>query len=416
MLKIKNLLITFFVFSALISFGQQNTQSPYSRFGVGDLERFTTSQNAAMGGISAGLRSYNHLNIENPASYSALLPSTVIFEIGARARFTNYSTSDATSTGRISNLAYMAAGIGIKKWWGTTIGLIPYSAMEYKDSSYQILKDNAYNISYVGKGGINRFFWGNSFKVNKISAGVTLNYFFGNIDKTSNTQLVTNEFTSVVSNENKILVSNFGFSTGIQYTDTIKKDFIITGGIIFDNQTKLTAEETRYVSQYVAMSGLGLGDTVFYNQINKGTITLPSRICVGVGLAYKQFVVGVDYTMQDWSKDNYSGLSGVFANSSSLSAGLEYCANRTSPKFFNALRYRCGGYYSNSYLKIGSEQIKDMGVTVGLGIPLKNTGTIINLALQYGQRGTKDLLKENNVQVLFNMSLFDLWFIKRKFD
>ena len=51
---------------------QTNSISPYSRYGLGDLQPDVFVQSRAMGGIGAGLRDPLHINVSNPASYSAL--------------------------------------------------------------------------------------------------------------------------------------------------------------------------------------------------------------------------------------------------------------------------------------------------------------------------------------------------------
>ena len=48
------------------------TSSPYSMFGIGELESGLYGQNAAMGGVSYGMRNSTLINIENPAGLTAL--------------------------------------------------------------------------------------------------------------------------------------------------------------------------------------------------------------------------------------------------------------------------------------------------------------------------------------------------------
>ena len=62
--------------------------SPYSRYGVGDLSANANAWNLAMGGTSIGLRSPYHVNINNPASYTAFDSTSFLFEGGA---YFNYS-------------------------------------------------------------------------------------------------------------------------------------------------------------------------------------------------------------------------------------------------------------------------------------------------------------------------------------
>ncbi len=61
-------LILVFLLSSSTVFAQDN--SPYSRYGLGDLVPGTHINNRAMGGVSAGYSDFLSINFNNPASYS----------------------------------------------------------------------------------------------------------------------------------------------------------------------------------------------------------------------------------------------------------------------------------------------------------------------------------------------------------
>ena len=66
--------------------------SPYSRYGVGDLTNNTNAWNFAMGGTAIGLRSPNHINLNNPASYTAFDSSSFVFEGGVVFNYVQLKT------------------------------------------------------------------------------------------------------------------------------------------------------------------------------------------------------------------------------------------------------------------------------------------------------------------------------------
>ena len=78
------------------AFGQNNTSSPYSMYGIGELGSDDFGRNVAMGGLSTPLYSPFHLNPDNPASYTALGPNSFIFEIGATAKYLMLKTPNDT--------------------------------------------------------------------------------------------------------------------------------------------------------------------------------------------------------------------------------------------------------------------------------------------------------------------------------
>ena len=77
-----------------------------------------------------------------------------------------------------------------------------------------------------------------------------------------------------------------------------------------------------------------------------------------------------------------------------------------------------GVYYAPSLLVVGNEQITDMGVTFGMGLPLKKTLSRINFGIVYGTRGTvnKNLIQENYFNIIFGVTINDKWFKKYKYN
>ena len=99
--------------------------------------------------------------------------------------------------------------------------------------------------------------------------------------------------------------------------------------------------------------------------------------------------------------------------------GTEYIPDVEAIRGYHKLiSYRVGGYYSNSYLMVNDYQLKDYGITFGVGLPVKTLKTSINVAFTLGTRGTTEynLVKENYGILTFNVTLHDLWFRKRRFD
>jgi len=61
---------------------QNNTSSPYSGLGIGELEMSSGGRNTAMGQTGIGLRSNLFMNTANPASLTAIDPQSFLFDIG----------------------------------------------------------------------------------------------------------------------------------------------------------------------------------------------------------------------------------------------------------------------------------------------------------------------------------------------
>ncbi|MBR6539358.1 MAG: hypothetical protein IKT76_05840, partial [Bacteroides sp.] len=74
-----------------VAMAQNNTNSPYTRYGFGQLTDPGSGNSKAMGGVAYGLRDKSQVNFANPASYSAVDSLTFIFDGGLALQNTNFS-------------------------------------------------------------------------------------------------------------------------------------------------------------------------------------------------------------------------------------------------------------------------------------------------------------------------------------
>lgn len=136
----------------------------------------------------------------------------------------------------------------------------------------------------------------------------------------------------------------------------------------------------------------------------------------GAGLSYGyagRLTLGVDYTCQDWSNVLYFGENNQLKARHRWALGAEYRNDPTSRKYVDQIFWRLGINYATAYTNRYDQA--EIGVAVGMGFPLKTTGTIINTTLEYGRRGLKtDVLNENYLRFVINASISEHWFFKRK--
>jgi len=208
-----------------LAFGQTNTNSPYSRYGIGDLVTPAFSSNLGMGGIGIGLATPYNLNVTNPASYASLGLTT--FEGALRGNLTslNSSTGSSESTSSAS-FGYFAYGFPLKTGkWGAAFGLVPYSNVGYNISTTDNSSD-AGGVIYndKGKGGVNQFFIGTGFKMLKhLRVGVNASYLFGTITQTRSMNFTDNlnYFNTRITDSRT--PGDFHFDFGLQYSlDSLK--------------------------------------------------------------------------------------------------------------------------------------------------------------------------------------------------
>ena len=65
-----------------VAMAQNNTNSPYTRYGYGQLADQGSANSKGMGGVAYALRDKHLVNFANPASYSAVDSLTFIFDGG----------------------------------------------------------------------------------------------------------------------------------------------------------------------------------------------------------------------------------------------------------------------------------------------------------------------------------------------
>jgi len=420
--------VVLILLTAVILKAQLSTSSPYSRFGIGDLSFNGLGREVTMGHTGVGNQNPYHINPINPASYSAFIPNNFIFELGAMHKFTNFATSENSWYTNNTNLNYFIAGFSIKPWWGTSFGLQPISSVGYQIfSSDSLFVDDGYtNIEelYKGDGGLNRFYWGNSFQpIKNLSIGANISYIFGSVDRNTETLVYETNFTSTLSEKHRYLIKGFNYKLGMQFCDSIytKKDtanakFIYTLGLTFENKSKINSFDTKEVIRLIKMNGNSFKDTLVNDTIDHGKISLPQSVGLGFSVKYNQkLTICADYTIENWSNVLNFGDNFNLVNSSSLGLGFEFCNNEFSTIYRKTIRYRFGTYYQNTSLDLNSQLIKQYGITAGIGIPVKSS--IINLGLEFGTRGTTtaNLVKENFIMFNLNVSIYDMWFVKSKF-
>lgn len=385
-----------------------NTSSPYSRFGIGDINKTGFARNRAMGNTGIALRSKYHLNNVNPASYSIIDSTTFIFDIGGVANFYKFKTNNANKEDQNFNFEYFTFGLSITSWWDVSLGLHKRSDVGYDITIPHYENDNRiYTENYNGSGGLNSAYLSHAFKYKNYSFGVNFNYTWGKI-------LLEQDVDFVLgldyNNKKEFRTHNPSFDFGIQYEGEFKNGKSYVVGAIFSPKIDITG---RYEEL-----GINSFDTVNYVSTSSRALELPTRYGIGFAYNYKSnLIFTVDYLHEKWSDIAFFGDLNTLKNSSRISIGAEYVPDLLAFKgYYKRVYYRAGFYYNSSYLKINDKSINEFGLTLGASLPVKALN--INLALQLGQRGTtnNDLIKENFVNLSVSFTFYEAWFLKFLFD
>ncbi len=419
---------------------QTTSLSPYSRYGIGDLNLSASTQQLGMGGIGVGFAANNFINLANPAANSFLDKPVFDFAIKRQSlTLSNSTDSRLLETTYINHFAY---AFPVKNKFCLTAGLVPFSRMGYELTNSEALTDStSVNYNYKGRGGFNKAFLGTAYKVynhndsSVLSIGFNLNFMFGTLRK-DDRAIFTNDDYFSTRKTTYTSVRDLAFDLGAYYTfyPSSAKDVKINVGAAYGFSTKLNATQEAILESYEStlQGNEYVIDTAKYVLDEKGSISLPATLSFGTSAVFKnRWVIGVDYRQQQWSKFSQSlattALKSSLKNSSQLSVGLQYTPKPfAAPKtnFFLLMNYRLGYRMEKTYTVIKGTQIGGQAFTAGIGIPLKRSNSLsrINIGYELFTRGTTNngLLKENYSNLIIGVSIspssMDRWFYKRKYD
>lgn len=399
-----------------------NTTSPFSRYGLGDLNHYGYGRTTAMGGASLGSRHSVQINSANPASYNSNDSLSFIFDFGIDGTFSKYKSNLGSMSANDINFKYFSLSWPVTKWFGAGMGLQPFSNMGYEVAFSEPL-DGVGNVyhSYSGEGSTSKAFFGSSISPFKgLSIGANLNYIFGRLNQNTGIGF-DNPALFYISSTEGTRLRNFTLTYGLQYDLQLKKNEYLTLGVTFEKQTDITVLHQTFSYKAITVGTSALSDTLEYSPEGKGTIKLPSTF--GIGLSYNKInklEINADYYHAGWSKSTFFGQTDpLITDQNRISAGVEYIPEALSIRsYLKRVRYRAGLHQENSYLKLNDHQIKEFGISFGAGFPLPKSKSTANFAVEFGKQGTTayDLVKNNYMKFSFYLNLYDYWFMKRKFD
>lgn len=459
-------ILVLFLMSSKPVFSQDN--SPYSRYGIGDLVPTSNINTRGLGGISAGYSDFLSINFNNPASYSSfqsilepkskkLVSGRAVLDVGLN--FENHTLQESNPPRKFVTgnglFSYIQVGLPLKKNWGMSFGLRPISRISYKIINSQRLKDPLTGLPidsaitrYEGTGGaylasvgtgfalIDRFKDSARRKYERLSFGVNAGYLFGKKDYSTKRSLINDSVLYFQGNfQTRTTYGSLHFDAGLQYyliVDTARGTSLTLGAFGTWEQ-KVNASRDILRETFVFDDNLGEVrlDSVYDQKDVKGKIILPSSLTVGfvlqrpMSLAKDKrqsgWLIGADFSMQNWSKYRLFGQTDSVRNNWTFRVGGQITPIARK-NYFSNITYRMGFFIGPDYIKVG-KNLQNVGGSFGMGLPVAlsrqapNQFTIINVALEYTKRGnTSNLLRESLFRFSLGFSLSDFWFGKRKYD
>jgi hypothetical protein len=414
--KLKKLVVLVFVFCGLSAFAQLGTSSPYSRFGLGDLQGNAFPVYNALGGGVTALSSSSSVNPSNPASYTSFRANSFLFSTGGLHNTTQIQNSMDKQVVNNSAFSHLTIAFPITSKLGASFGMLPYSNIGYTLNA----RDSFVNADmiYTGDGGLSKVYFGGAYEPFKgFSLGMNASYLFGGLNRRKKLDYDDESFFDSRSNSS-INLKGYYYELGLLYKKELANENELSFGLTANNNSTVSAKRSNIV-ETISGSYEVVKDTSS-NAVELGEVTLPKYI--SIGLMYRdgqKWLLIVNYSMQNWADYTLLGESDDLSNSMRLSGGLQYTPEFNSvTKYYKRMQYRLGAAYSNTPLTLNDTQLKEMSVSFGFGIPVKKSRTKYDVSLTLGQRGTTDnnLIKEQFVKFGLSVSYDGIWFVKRKYD
>lgn len=409
LLRIASLLTTILFVQVLRA--ENGMNSPYTRYGFGQLSTMEVGVNKGMGGTGIGLRNNSQINMLNPASYAAVDTLTFLLDVGVSLHNTNFAEGNVKMNARNTTFDYLAMQFRLIPRLGMTIGLMPFSNIGYNFSNTNVIRDDedgqiTTTNRYHGDGGLRQAIVGLGWEPFKgLSIGANMGYLYGEIY-----HYVYNQYSdaSINTYTRQYLadITTYNADFGLQYQAAFGKN-------------KFTLGATYRLGHAIDDDAYIIDITTSSDTISRSRMSIPTSFGAGISYTFDdRLTFAADYSMQQYGTTEFFGFKGADYHRASL--GFEYIPERITRKLFRRARYRAGLHYATSHFKIGEHRgPSEYGASVGIGLPIMNgwnAKSIINISGQavHVRPSIPGMITENYLRLSIGLSFNESWFDKWK--
>ncbi|MGA1030198.1 MAG: hypothetical protein ACO3SY_05755 [Flavobacteriaceae bacterium] len=417
---IRKIALGFWLFGALLSWGQEGTTSPYSLAGLGELNFRGTQINRFMGGLDVYADSI-HANLSNPASYGELKLTT--YSLGIHYKSNLMNDENFNKTGQTATLDYLAVGIPAGKF-GFGFGIIPLTSVGYRVNTINENVSPSVIDQFQGSGGVNQAFFSIGFPLFKVfHIGGTLNYNFGSIEYNTEQYRQGVDIGTLLTR--KSVLSGMSYLLSANLTIPFSKNFEMKAMYAFQPEAHFDSSNQQIIFTR-SLANNSITDFEEINLIDKGlqntTMKLPLSQKMGFGFGKpKKWFLGFQRNFNPFSafenrfltRENIS-----YKDASQFTVGGFFIPNYASlTNYFNRAVYRFGFRSEQMGVVVNNIPLTETGISFGIGLPMAGYSNA-NVGLEIGSRGEKSngLVRETFFALRVGLSLNALWFIKPKYN
>lgn len=467
----KSIVLSMFLFLHFGAFAQLGTLSPYSGFGIGELNSSTSINRVGVGGMTAAWKDYFSINSANPATYSQLVKTTFQVEgFGKNVNFSNGSENQTLNLSGIDNINFV-----FKKKNGRhafALGLHKFATTGYNVSD-QLSSDDFGDLTYhyEGSGGISVFNFGYSHEIKikgftgllesktaldslnkeklrivryRIAFGANSDWYFGVTNKLQRTEFEDNSYLNTkIKTQAQVKDVNFTlgvhaninlYNKGLLDNSTKKRlDLLLGASYTFGNELQTTFSSLKSTYVINTLDEQILIDTISFQDPTQGYMAIPQKIDIGFGLLKQvkgtSIQWGFNFTTQDWTtfetKIGDDIQTSTLDKSTIIATGFEYTPQLPDKDYayYKVITYRVGGRLHDTYLTINNQKIEEKVLTAGISLPFLRSDSYskMNLGMEFGTRGTTEagLIQEQFTNILIGFTFTphnrnNRWFLVRK--
>ena len=412
--------------------GAYGAYSPYSVFGLGELEKEGSAYNKSMGGTGIATRNRRFINYTNPAAVTARDTLAFMADFGLEQKNTIYRQGDLRSANNTFNIHNFVMTFPIYRSSAFMVGLAPFSDVGYDFSSVEERQDiigNTGNISYDsrGTGSVYQLFVGAGVTFwKRLSLGAEYLYYFGNIDRITRMDYLNTSYRSVRTG-NELAIRGSTGKFGLQYEQKLGGNVSMIVGATYRMSAKMDGYSTNY--RYATQSSVVDTLTHRVDTLAYGNLCFGDEI--GVGISVKggdKWHAEFNYLRSGWDKsgmDNAPGFSAIgdskFSTTTSQSyrLGFEFVPNRNDIRYYmKRCAYRAGVYYDQAYYKLDGNNINSMGITLGMTLPVFRWYNGLTIGFDMGQKASTrhGMVRERYAKIAVGFNIHDIWFQKTRYN
>ncbi|MDE6134214.1 MAG: hypothetical protein K2F79_01400 [Muribaculaceae bacterium] len=212
-------------------------------------------------------------------------------------------------------------------------------------------------------------------------------------------------------------IRDYRLSFGAQYTLPLRGTDALAFGLVYSPAKDLRGTAKKIY--YDTSSEENVPEVSDEHKLH-GNYSIPQTWGAGINYSFgRRAMVEFDYTYQPWSKVKFRGFEGdpaqKFQDRSKYAIGMQFVPDFRG-SYLKRINYRLGAYYSNDYLVISDNRLREYGVTAGFGFPVPSFKTTVNLGFEWKRRqaNPNPLIKENYFSLTLGINFNEMWFRQNK--